>query len=144
MALKLSYYLTMTHKFSKTWKARLDSTRLLFTIFIQNIATQLGLESSDSDNFFIGFYTNNSQSGEFLMNSKARLSYLPKFDCLGFVCYSIYKPPLYRICLILEMTQRAFHQRCKTINNYLKSNYIQDHFFQKGLMAWNGHKAPPH
>ena len=82
MPSKLSYYLTMTHKLSKTQIARLDSTRLLFTIFVQTIAIQLGLESSNSDYFFIGSYTNNSRSGEFLSNSEARSSYSPKFVCL--------------------------------------------------------------
>ena len=36
-------------------------------------------ESSNLDYFFIGSYTNNSRSGEFLTNSEARSSYSPKF-----------------------------------------------------------------
>ena len=45
--------------------------------FLSTSGIQLGLESNNSTYFFIGSYTNNSRSGEFLMNSQAGSSYSP-------------------------------------------------------------------
>ena len=59
----------------------LDSTRLIIVIIVQNISIRLEVEANSSGSFFIGSYMNIFRSGEFLLNSKARLSFSPN---LGF------------------------------------------------------------
>ena len=91
---------------------------------------RLGLESNNSTYFFIGSYTNNSRSREFLTNSKAGSSYSPNLDA-----YCIFLVVAMRICLMLWS---FFNQ--SPINFYTFVHYLVQFTFETSndIIAGNG------
>ena len=77
----MCYYLTLTHKSSKTRIVWLDSTRLdKYSKYLSRILVFDWRLSRITRVLFIGSYTNNWRSGKFFSNSKARSSYSPNLE----------------------------------------------------------------
>ena len=76
MTSKSSYYLTMTHKWSKARTLWLNSTQLVMVIIVENIGIRLEVESNIGPLFDPNYWPNI----EYFSNNKARSSYLPKIE----------------------------------------------------------------
>ena len=93
--------------------------------------------NSNSAYFFIGSYTNNSRSGEFLTNSKAGSSYSPKFGghlvlTIGNMNFKRFSIPMCSIfrCLVFEPPLYS-DSHCNCI--FLR--FANQH---RHLILWNG------
>ena len=73
--IKVGYYFTMTHKWSKKRKVWHESTRLVNVIIVQNIEVEL----NNSRSFFIGSHTNIFWNGEFFRIASKNIDFYSLF-----------------------------------------------------------------